>query len=111
MLLLRDRDQEYNNPLASFATCLSVLPTLRFFREFGLVFLKTCGLLAFGLVLINICFFWACFFADFCTADCFFSNLAILLFHFTAKRNLGLFLCKFAHFGFVFSDLPYCFCI
>jgi len=51
-----------------------VLPTLRFSRKFGLVFLwicvflKTCGLLAFGLVLIKICVF----FADFRIADCFF---------------------------------------
>jgi len=55
----------------------SVLPILRFFREFGLdflwicVFLKTCGLLVFGLVLIKICLFYA----DFCIADCFFIKL------------------------------------
>jgi len=37
----------------------------------------------------------------------FLSNfVAILLFQFTAKRNFGVFLCKFAEFGLVFSDLP-----
>jgi len=83
-----------------------VLPTLRFSRKFGLVFLWSCrfflrtyGLLVFGLVLIEICLF----FADFCFADCFFSNfMAILLFESTAKSILGVFLRRFAHFGLVF---------
>jgi len=38
------------------------------------VFLKTCGLLAFGLVLIELCLFFGPFFADFSFADCFFSK-------------------------------------
>jgi len=60
------------------------------------VFMKTCGLLVFGLV-----------FADFCLANCFFSNFtALLLFHFTTKRNLDVFLCKFAHFGLFRICLP-----
>jgi len=48
--------------------CAAVMPTLRFSREFGLVFLKICGLLVFGLVLIKICLF----FVDFCIVDRFF---------------------------------------
>jgi len=61
-------------------------------------FFKTCGLLLFGLVLIEICCFLGLFFAD-----CFFPNfLATLLFQFTAKGILGMFLWKFAHFGLVF---------
>jgi len=44
----------------------------------------------------------ACF-CRFLFADCFFSNfMTLLLFQFTAKRNLGVFLCKFAHFGLFF---------
>ena len=55
----------------------AVLPTLRFSREFGLVFcrvarfLKTYGLLVFGLVLIEICLFLELFSAGLCFADCF----------------------------------------
>jgi len=65
-----------------------VLPTLRSSREFGLVFLWNCGLLVFGLVLIEICLF----FADFSFADCFFSNfMALLLVQFTANGILGVF--------------------
>jgi len=48
--------------------------------------------------------------AHHCFADCFFfkfygkfSNFS-LLFEFTAKGILGVFLCKFAYFGLVFSD-------
>ena len=53
------------------------------------VFLKTGGLLVFGLVLSAICLL----FAYFCFADCFFSNfMAFLLFQFTAKGILGVFL-------------------
>jgi len=87
-----------------------VLPNLLFSPNLGLFFvdlrffLKTCGLL----VLTKICLF----FADFCNADCFFSNcITCLLFQFTEKQNLGVFLCKFAHFGLVFSNLPPCFCV
>jgi len=79
---------------------LAVFPCIRtcFFVELR-VFLKTCGLLVFGLVLIENCLF----FADFCFADCFFSNfLALLLFQCTAKGILGVFLSKSAHFGLVF---------
>jgi len=72
-----------------------VLPTLRFSREFGLIFcgvavlLKTCGLLVFGFVLVEICLFYA----DFCFADCFFANfMALLLFQYTAMGILGVFL-------------------
>ena len=89
----------------------AVLPTLQFSHVFGLVFfcgfaffLKTCGLL----VLFKICLF----FVDFCFADCFFFKFqGISALQFTAKQNLGVFLCKFAHFGLVFSDFPPCFCI
>jgi len=50
-----------------------------FFLELR-VFLKTCGLLAFGLVLIEIFLF----FADFCFADCFFQ----ILWHFCCLNLL-----------------------
>ena len=54
-----------------------------------LVFLKTCGLLVFGLVLIEICLF----FADFCFVDCFFLKFyGIFHFEFAAKGILGVFL-------------------
>jgi len=38
---------------------------------------------------------------------------AILLFQFTAKRNLGVFLCKFSHLGlfFGFASLLYLICL
>jgi len=32
--------------------------------------------------------------------------MALLLFQFTAKRNFGVLLRKFAHFGIAFSDVP-----
>jgi len=75
---------------------ISLLPTLLFSREFGLVFfvelrffLKTCGLLVFGLILIEICLF----FTDFSFADCFFSYfMALFLFQFTTKGMFGVFL-------------------
>jgi len=59
---------------ASLIASSTVLPTLWFSSEFGLVFLwssvflETCGLLVFGLVLIEI----SLFFSYFCFADCFF---------------------------------------
>jgi len=37
-------------------------------------------------------------------ADCFFSNfMALLLFQFVAKQDLGVFLCKYSHFELVFQ--------
>jgi len=76
-----------------------VLPALRFSREFGLVFcgvaffLKTCGLLVFRLVLIEICLFFGLVFTDFSFADCFFLYfMALLLLQFTAYGILGVFL-------------------
>jgi len=73
------------------------------------VFLKTCGLI----VLIKICLFFGLVFLQVSALRiALLSNfIAILLFEFTAKRNLGVLLCIFAHFGLVFSDLPPCFCI
>jgi len=57
-------------------------------------FLKTCGLLVFGLVLMEIgSFFWACFLQISVLWIAFFSNVMTLcLFYFTAKANLGVFL-------------------
>jgi len=50
----------------------AVLPTLRFSREFALVFLwscglflKTCGLLVYGIILIEICLFFGLAFCRF----------------------------------------------
>jgi len=102
-----DKRKYVHHWLTADLVCLKpVLPTLRFSREFGLVFYGFAGFfwrLA-GCLFLGL--FWlkfALFFADFCIADCFFSNfMAILRFQFTAKRNLGVFLCKFAHFGLVF---------
>jgi len=55
------------------------------------VFLKTCRLLVFGLVLFEICLFFGLVFADVCFADCSFSNFeALLLFECTAKSVLGV---------------------
>ena len=93
--------------------CKAVLATFWFPANLGLffvelrVFLKTCGLLVFGLVLIEIFLFFGFVIADFCFKDCFFSNfMALLLFQFPANGILGVFLWKFAHFGLVFSDFP-----
>ena len=61
-------------------------------------FFKTCVLLVFGRFKLNL----ACF-CRFLFADCFFSNLmTLLLFQFTAKQNLGVFLCNLAHLGLFF---------
>jgi len=75
-----------------------VLPTLWFSREFGLVFfevagfLKTCGLLVFGLVLTEICLFFGLVFADFCFLIAFSSNfMAILCFNFLQKAYCACF--------------------
>jgi len=77
----------------------AVLPTLRFSREFELVilwscvFLKTCGLLVSGLVLIEICLFWACFLQISVLRIAFFSNfMALLPFQFPAKGISSVFL-------------------
>ena len=88
-----------------------MLPTLRFSREFRFVFwwicladcLKTCGLLDFGLVSIK----FACFLQIFVLRIAFFFKVhGTFGVQLTAKRNLGMFLCKFAHFGLVFSIFP-----
>ena len=57
----------------------TVLPTLRFYREFGLVFfvelrvfLKACGLLLFRHVSIDICLFFGLFFCRFMFCGLFF---------------------------------------
>ena len=83
----------------------AVLPTLRLSHKFGLVFLWIYG------------FFWrlaCCLFCAFLIkiglicrflfADCL-NNMALLLFQFTAKWNLGVFLCKFAHLGLFFFQI------
>ena len=85
--------------------CATVLLTLRFSRKFGLVF---CGVAGFFEDLRVSCY-WACFnwnllvFCRFLLLFAFFSNfMALLLFDFTAKSILGVFLWRFAHFGLVF---------
>jgi len=91
------------------AACESVLPTLRFSRKFGLVFLwicgffKTCGLLVFGLVLIEFCLFFGLFLQISVLRIAFFSNfMALLLFEFTAKSILGVFLWSLLILGLFF---------
>jgi len=86
--LLRDNNMVTNTRRCNsnygsrrFATCRAVWPTLRFSREFGLVF---CGV-AFFKVLRAACFwasfiwhllfFWVFFFTDLCSADCFFFQI------------------------------------
>jgi len=103
--------------MVTLVSPLPVLPTLRFSREFGLVclwncvFFKTWGLLVFGFILIEIRLFFGLVFRRFLFCGLlFFSNfMALLLFQFTAKGILGVFLYKFAHFELVFSNLPPCF--
>jgi len=57
------------------------------------VFLKTCGLLVFGLVLTEICLFLGFFFADFCFSDYFFFKLyGNFVFQFASKGILGMLL-------------------
>ena len=87
--------------------------------KLGLFFLWICGFFE-GLRVAccwasckwNFLVFWACFFRRFLFCGLLFLNfVALLLFHFTAKGILGVFLWKFAHFGLVFSDLHLCFFI
>jgi len=90
-----------------------MLPILRFSPEFGLVF---CGVVFFcedlrvaffGFVISQSCLFWACFLQVSVLRIAFYKNcMALLLFQFTTKRNLDVFLCKFANFGLVFSVVP-----
>ena len=67
-------------------------------------FFKACGLLVFALVVKwNLFVFWVCFLQISVLRIAFFSNfMALLLFQFTAKGILGVFLWKFPHFGLVF---------
>ena len=80
--------------------CTTVLPTLRFSRQFGLVFfvdllvfLKTCGLLVFGLVFTEFCSFFGLVFCRFlfCGLLCFKFD-GNFLFQFAPKGILGVFL-------------------
>ena len=91
--------------------CKAVLPTLRypaiwacFFVKLRF-FLKTCGLLVFGLVLIEICFF----FADFCFADCFFfkfyGTFAVSIY---CWKHIGRVFVKICSFWACFLVLPPC---
>jgi len=83
---------------------VAVLPTLRFSANLDLFF---CGFAGLFEDLRVACFLWVSV-----LRIAFLSNfMAILLFQFTTKRNLGVFLCKLAHFGLVFSDLPPCSCM
>jgi len=85
-----------------------VLPTLRFFRELGLVFLWSCVFFE----RLAGCLLLGLFLADFCFADCFFSNfMSLLLFQFIAKGKLGVFCENLLILGLFFSDLPPCFSI
>jgi len=66
---------------------------LFFFAELRF-FSKTCRLLIFGLVLIEICLFFGLVFLQISVVRiAFLSNfMALLVFHFTAKGILGVFL-------------------
>ena len=65
-------------------------------------FLKTCGLLVFGLVLTKFCLFFGLF-LQICFSDCFFFKFCgYFLFQFAPEGILGAFLWKFGHFGLVF---------
>jgi len=80
----------------------TVLPTLRFSREFGLVFcgvagfLKACGLLLFRLVSIDICLFLGLFFCRFMFCGLFFFQY---LWHFYCFNVL------LKHIGCVFMKI------
>jgi len=77
---------------ARSVTNLAVFPRIWacFFVELR-VFLKTCGWLAFGLVLTEICLF----FEDFCFSDCFFFKFSRnFMFQFAHKGILGVFLWR-----------------
>jgi len=56
-------------------------------------------LLVFSACFLQISVFWFVFFSDF---------MALLVFQFTTKRNLGMFLYEFAPFGLAFADLLPC---
>ena len=63
---------------------IAVLPTLRFSREFGLVFFWICGFfwrvagcLFLGLFCLKIAYFWACFFANFLISGLLFWNCCV----------------------------------
>ena len=97
-----------------------MLPTLRFSREFGLVFFVDLRLFWRLAACLFLGMFWlkfACFLGLFFCSFLFCGFLFFFKFHgtfalqFTSKQNLGVFLCKFAHFGLVFSDFPRCLCI
>jgi len=94
-----------------------VLPTLRFSREFALVFLWSCGVFwrlagcfSFGLFLLIFACSLGFFFADLCFADCFFFNIcgtfAVSMY---CLKHIGFVFMKIRSFWACFSDLPPCF--
>jgi len=79
----------------------SVLPTLRFSHEFGLVFLWSCVFLnTCGLLLIEISLFLGLFFVDFYLVDCFFfkfyGTFSVLIY---CQRQVGRFFAKICSFS------------
>ena len=71
------------------------------------VFLKTCRLLVFGLVLIEICLFFGLVFSDFYFADCFFPNfMALLPFQLMLKAYWACFCENLLILGLFFPYLP-----
>jgi len=96
----------------------SVLPTLWYSPKFVLFwgdllfFLKTCRLLNFGLVLIKVClFFWLVFYRFVLRIAFFWNFVALFLFLFIAKRNLGVFCVNLFILGIVFSLFLYLTCL
>jgi len=94
MMLLRNKVQQKNNKHASFAICLcSSVANLAVFPRIWAYFLWTCGLLVFGLVLLEICLFFGLVVCRFLFCGLLFSNfMALLLFQYTVKGILGAFL-------------------
>jgi len=88
---------------------MAVLPTLWFSRDFGL-FLWSCGFFEdLQVTCFWVCFnwnlfvFWTCFLQISVLRIAFFSNfVALLLFQFTAKGILGVFLWKLLIFSLIF---------
>ena len=96
----------------------AVLPALRFSREFGLVvcvfafFLKTYGLLVFGVLLIEICLFFGLVFCRFLFWDCFLfkfcGTFAVSIYCLWHIGRVFVKICSFWACIFEFASLLFC---
>ena len=81
---------------------LAVFPRIWAYFGVDLRFFKACGLLVFGLFYLNVAYFGRFLFCGLLS----YKFLGRQFCCFNLQHNLGVFLCKFAHFGLVFTDLP-----